>query len=122
MKLQTALEQLEFFAYHGIYPEEKLQGGKFRVDVVVTETIDAQRNFVDLEAQVNYEQLFQLVKAEMEQPRELIEEVAYRILTAIKQELRNRQVAIEVKITKPDPGGRFGTGAASVCLTDHQNA
>jgi dihydroneopterin aldolase len=52
----------------------------------------------------------------MEIRRDLIEDIAKTIIMRIKGLLSNRAVALKVKITKPNPGGLFGSGAASVSL------
>jgi dihydroneopterin aldolase len=115
MRYQTALNNVEFFSFHGLYPEEKLIGGKFSVDVLVEQEIDDQSSMKRLVEVVNYEQLFSIVKKQMEHPRDLIEAVAKCILDDIASRIHKTQF-IEVKITKLNPGGLFKSGSASVCL------
>lgn len=118
MKLQTSLENLEFFGYHGLYEDEKAIGGMFKVDVVVEEEVDETRDFSNLNQLINYEHLFQIVQAEMQIRRNLIEDLAAAILVKISHKLMDHPAKVTVKITKPDPGKRFGSGAASVTLID----
>ena len=116
MKLQTALEGLEFYAYHGLYAFEKEKGAEFLVDVIITEEVEDTNPLNEINQVINYEEIFTIVKEEMEIRRDLIEDLAKTIIMRIKGLLANREVALKVKITKPNPGGLFGSGAASVSL------
>lgn len=117
MKLVTALENLKFFAYHGLYEFEKKQGADFFVDVFIEEDINISNNLQALDEIINYEDIFAIVSEEMTKSRSYIEDVAKRILQRISHYLIVRKVKITVKITKPNPGGKFGSGAASVSLS-----
>jgi len=116
MKIQTCLENLEFFAYHGMYDFEKVEGGKFRVDVVLTENTISSKTFETLTDVLDYEQVLSIVKAEMDKPRDFIETVAQSIISQIKTDY-NHLEHISVKITKYNPAGKFDGGNASVCLS-----
>ncbi len=116
MKVETCLENLEFFAYHGLYDYEKVNGGKFRVDVTLSENVNNNKSFKTLEDVLNYEKVFAIVKKEMEQPRDFIETVAAGILTQLKTDY-NHLANITVKITKYNPAGQFDGGNASVTLS-----
>ena len=116
MKLQTALENLEFYAYHGMYPEEKINGGLFKVDVWIDEEVSELANFKNIHQLINYEAVFAIIKQEMDMNRDFIEDLAMSILGSITKLLVNREVLITVKITKPNPAGKFGSGNASVTL------
>ena len=116
MRYKTSINQVEFFSFHGLYPEEKLTGGKFIVDATVELEVDDKASLKRLVEVVNYEQLFSIVKNEMDQPKELIETVAKNILDTIGSRIHHIKIA-EVKITKLNPGGLFKSGNASVCLS-----
>jgi len=117
MKLTTALENLSFFAHHGLYAFERERGATFVVDVWIDEEVGVENRFNELSSVINYEEIFGIIKEEMELPRDFIEEVARTILQRIHNHLTHLEVRVSVKITKPDPGGAFGTGAASVRLS-----
>ncbi|MES2380866.1 MAG: dihydroneopterin aldolase [Bacteroidota bacterium] len=116
MKVETCLENLEFFAYHGLYDYEKVNGGKFRIDVTLSENVNNNKSFETLEDVLNYEKVFAIVKKEMEQPRDFIETVAADIITQLKTDY-NHLANITVKITKYNPAGKFDGGNASVTLS-----
>lgn len=116
MKVQTCLENLEFFAYHGMYDFEKLKGGKFRVDIILTEKKSSDVLMEKLSDIIDYEQVLKIVKAEMENPRDFIETVAQSIINQLKTDY-NHLENICVKITKYNPAGKFDGGNASVVLS-----
>lgn len=99
---KVSLEGLEFHAYHGVYAHERSSGNKFEVDVLVdTQFSDSAFND-ELSGTINYEDLYAIVKAEMEKPSKLLETVghgiAQRTLSAFPE-----AVAVEVKISKFNP-------------------
>ncbi|MDP1725514.1 MAG: dihydroneopterin aldolase [Bacteroidota bacterium] len=116
MKLQTALENLEFFAYHGLYPEEREKGGFFKVDIWIDEEVPDNKDLTDLSNLINYEQLYTIVQEEMHVRRNFIEDLAKTILQRISHFLLEREVIVTVKVTKQNPAGKFGSGSASVTL------
>lgn len=116
MRYKTSINQVEFFSFHGLYPEEKLTGGKFIADVSVEQEVDDKASLKRLVEVVNYEHLFTIVKNEMDQPKDLIETVAKNILDTLGSRIHLIKTA-EVKITKLNPGGLFKSGSASVTLT-----
>ena len=116
MKVQTCLENLEFFAYHGMYDYEKINGGKFKVDIALTENVNDNKSFETLADVLDYEKVFAIVKHQMELPKDFIETVAHGIITQLKTDY-NHLENISVKITKYNPAGKFDGGNASVSLS-----
>lgn len=114
MKYITALSGLEFYSYHGLYPEEKQLGQVFRVDVKVTMELD--RPIETIADAVNYEILYATVSQEMAIRQDLIETVAQRTLRRLEQHF-GKQASIEVTIYKPNPAGVFKSGVAAVTLS-----
>jgi dihydroneopterin aldolase len=113
MNYKTALQSVEFFSFHGLYPEEKLIGGKFIVDIIVEQEVDNEASMKRLTEVINYEQLFLIAKTEMDKPRDLIETVAKSILDKISSSIKKIK-SVEVKITKHNPAGLFNSGSASI--------
>ena len=116
MKVQTCLENLEFFAYHGMYDFEKVNGGKFMVDIILTENVANNKSYEVISDVLDYEKVFAIVSSEMEIPRDFIETVAQSIITKLKTDY-NHLENITVKITKYKPAGKFDGGNASVSLS-----
>jgi 7,8-dihydroneopterin aldolase/epimerase/oxygenase len=74
-----SLSGMEFFAYHGCFAEEQIIGNKFIVDLEFFSSTDKAETTDDLSATVNYQKVYEMVKAEMEIKSKLLEHVAYRI-------------------------------------------
>lgn len=82
--IKVALQGVEFFAYHGFYPQEQTLGNHFIVDVSVQFAQQHHFNDDEIAHTVNYEQLYQMVEAEMKQTRKLLETVVQGIIDRIK--------------------------------------
>ena len=80
------LNDLEFYAYHGVYEEEREKGNSFIVNLSVRGDFPMAVSDDDLSATIDYEKLFSLVQHEMEIPSNLLEHVVGRIRTSIKDE------------------------------------
>ncbi|MFM8912225.1 MAG: dihydroneopterin aldolase [Flammeovirgaceae bacterium] len=99
---KVVLEGLEFHAYHGVYPHERSSGNKFQVDIAV-ETEFSESAFRDeLDGTINYEDLYAIVKAEMETPSKLLERVGHAIATQTLASFPSAR-HVEVKISKFNP-------------------
>lgn len=116
VKYKTAITNVEFFSFHGVYPEEKIIGGKFIVEIQVEQEVSDDASLKRLTEIVNYEKIYSIAKKQMDIPRELIETVAKNILDDIGSRFTKINFA-EVKIIKLTPGGVFKSGNASVSLS-----
>jgi dihydroneopterin aldolase len=103
-----SIEGMEFFAYHGCFKEEAIIGTKFRIDLFLdTDTGKAEASD-DLHDTVNYQQVYEYVKEEMQSRSKLLEHVGRRILDRIKKEFPEVDYA-KIKIRKLNPplGGKM---------------
>jgi 7,8-dihydroneopterin aldolase/epimerase/oxygenase len=98
---EISLEGLEFFAYHGYYPEEQNKGNTFSVDIKVISEMDPS-DVNDLQKTINYELIFAIVEKEMERTTPLLETVTARILDEIFIQFIQVQQA-EVAVSKFNP-------------------
>ncbi|HNP24115.1 MAG TPA: dihydroneopterin aldolase [Panacibacter sp.] len=80
--LTVELNELRFFAHHGLYSEEKKIGGEFLVDVFVAAK---QVSFPvkDINETIDYSAIYQLIQNIMQEPEPLLETVAGKIVQAI---------------------------------------
>ena len=104
--ITVALRGAEFFAKHGYYPEERLLGCKFLVDIIVDFTPADELKKDSLANTVNYEQLYHIACLQMEHPRKLIETLGQAIVDDIKNEypyIEKAEVTIK-KLHPPMPG------------------
>lgn len=106
MKTTVAIENAEFFAYHGYYEEERRAGNTFIVDCEVeVKSFDSTDD--NINDTVNYESLYMICKEEMNNTQKLLETVAFNIIDRIKNDL-NHNTGGKVKISKLSPqlGGK----------------
>ena len=96
------LEGMEFFAYHGVYQEEREKGQNFSIDLEIDMNYSKACYSDKLEDAIDYVQVYELVKAEMEIPSSLLENVAQRIIDSIRKNFEQIEF-IKVKITKLQP-------------------
>ena len=96
------LDEVRFYAFHGVMPQETQVGGEFLVSLRVGYPIQTAMETDDVADTLNYAELYQLVKREMEIPSKLLEHVAGRIVKAIGEQFP-KVSSIHLKITKKNP-------------------
>jgi 7,8-dihydroneopterin aldolase/epimerase/oxygenase len=110
--LTIELKQLHFFAFHGLYEEEKKTGNEFEVNL----SVDYKPDTVvisEIADTINYAELFDLVKAEMQKPRDLLETLAMEIVELIHSLYPQITKAV-ISITKLHPPIAAFTGSVGV--------
>lgn len=112
------LENLRFYAHHGMYEHERNDGNEFEVNLYVSYTAPDQEELQadELVNTISYVSLFNIVKKEMNLPRKLLETVACNIakrIRAIYPHVGKIRCQI-VKLTPPIAGFQ---GKASVTYT-----
>jgi 7,8-dihydroneopterin aldolase/epimerase/oxygenase len=95
------LENLVFKAFHGLYPEEKIIGGTFIVNLSV-KFIAIKKNNFQISDTVNYETLFQIVSKHINEPTDLLENISVNITNDIFNQLQQVQF-VDISITKKNP-------------------
>ncbi len=108
MKGIIQLEGIEFYAYHGCYREEQIIGSKFMVDVSIQTECEKAAQTDSIKDALNYQKIYELIKAEMSIKSHLLEHVAGRILDSLYRDFDTIQSA-SVKISKLNPpvGGQL---------------
>lgn len=97
------MNEMEFYGYHGVFPEETRLGQRFRVSAVIEMDLQPAGCSDELEKTVNYAQVYELCKEIVEgQPYKLIETVAERIAGAILDRFQMVH-STTIKIIKPNP-------------------
>jgi dihydroneopterin aldolase len=104
-----------FFAHHGCFEAERVVGTRFCVNLSFdVDTVKAEYSD-DIADTVSYLDVYQIVKAEMQIPSNLLEHVARRIIDAIAREFPAiSNVVVEIQKLNPPLGGEVG--AATVKL------
>lgn len=100
------LNNMKFHAYHGCFDFEKRDGNTFLVSVEMELDTYLAGILDNLEDTLNYQEVYDAVKREMEIPSNLIEHVARRILDAlIKNFLEIKSVKVKLSKLNPPLGG-----------------
>lgn len=116
LSTKIQLDDLRFYAFHGVLPQETVVGGDYRVSLTLTlNTMQAALEHDCLEGTLDYSKVYALVAEQMQQPSALLEHVAGRILTALFDRFPQVQGA-EVKVTKVNPPMGADCRGASVLL------
>jgi len=97
---KVQLHDLEFFAFHGLYSEERIIGNKFIVNLEVV--IDEFPEFKTIEDTVNYVSLFEVIRKIMNHPVNLLEKLAMQIIEEVHL-MNNRIDSITISIKKVSP-------------------
>jgi dihydroneopterin aldolase len=113
--VEINLNDAEFFAYHGYYPEEQLLGSRFLVDISVSFEPTGNLAEDEIDNTVNYEQLYNIACEEMKITRKLIETVGQAIAENIREQFSFVK-HIKVAIKKMDPPLKGKVGYSSVVI------
>lgn len=97
------VNRMEFYGYHGVFPEENRLGQRFAVDLTVSVDLRKAGETDELEHSVNYGELYQVCKEIVEgKPYKLVEAVAEQIASSVLEQFALVQ-DVTVKVIKPDP-------------------
>lgn len=111
-EITIELKALRFFAYHGLYAEERKTGNEFEVNLSIG-YIPVSGTVSHLDDTVNYASLYELLKAEMQRPRDLLETFVMEVTEIIH--LSFTQVKkVEITVTKLHPPISKFTGTVGV--------
>ncbi len=102
------IENMEFYSYHGCFKEEQVVGNHFQVNILVEAHTEAAQQTDNLNDTINYQIIYNLVAAEMQQKSKLLEHVAHRIIGAITANFP-QVIRVRVKVSKINPpmGGKI---------------
>ncbi len=114
---QVSIDDIRIFAFHGLYPEERVLGNWYTLDVLVES--ESQPNFSDDIANTfDYSQIYAICKQVMANPVDLLETVAETIAQKIKTDLSD-QVSVLVQISKENPPMGISGGRSTVVYRLH---
>ena len=96
------LRQVRFHAFHGVMPQERQVGADFLLDLRVGYPLQQALQSDEIADTLNYATLYDLVAREMQQPSNLLEHVAGRMVEAISQTFP-QVTSIDLELTKQNP-------------------
>lgn len=114
---QIELRELKFYAYHGVSPQELKVGNTFIVDLTLTVSLENAIVSDNLHDTVNYAEVYAVVKKQMSIPSNLLEHVAGRIMTALKDRFP-QLLGIDLKLSKLNPPFGGDIYSASIILKE----
>jgi len=109
------LKSVIFFAFHGLHDEERKTGNEYEVDLAVKFNTEGKK-ITKIDETINYVKLFEIVKLEMQEPRNLLETVAISITDKIQGQF-SQVKEVEVRINKKNPPIVNFSGSVAVLYT-----
>ncbi len=102
MKNYIYIDKAEFYAYHGVFPQEKKVGNHFEISIRFE--VDMQQAIASdsLTDTVSYADVYEILRREMQTPSQLLEHVAGRIIASLRKTYP--QIGdIEIDLSKKHP-------------------
>lgn len=97
------LNRMQFYGYHGVFPEENKLGQRFYVDLVLSLDLSEAGRTDDLTKTVNYAEVYQVVK-------QIVEGRTYRLIEALAENIASDVLHqytsvndVTVRVVKPHP-------------------
>ncbi len=108
------LNNLHFYAYHGVHEEEAIVGGNFEVSILVD--FISSKEIADLRDTINYVAIYDIVKKQFAIPEKLLEVLAQNLAFLIYK-LDNRIKRINISIQKLNAPIANFEGNVGICFT-----
>lgn len=96
------LNDLRFYAYHGVLPQERVVGGDYSISLRVAADLSKAIEQDDVNVTLNYATLYEVIQREMNIPSNLLEHLAGRIGRTILDVFPQIEV-IDLSVTKLNP-------------------
>ena len=97
------LNNMQFYGFHGLFPEENKLGQRFHVDVVLFADLLQAGMSDDMDDSVDYGAIYETVKG-------VVEQKVYHLLEAVADAIANELLAsyslvnaCTIRVKKPDP-------------------
>lgn len=118
MITKIELKDMTFYAYHGAFPQERKVGNVFVVNLEITAPLSKAVESDDLCDTINYAEVYDIIKKEMNVPSNLLEHLAGRIMNSLKVSYPDIE-HIVVKLSKQNPPFGGDIKYASVILEEN---
>lgn len=96
------LEGMEFHAFHGCLERERKEGNTFVVDFYAETELKKAVKSDDLKDTIDYGRVYDIVAEQMAVPSNLLENVAGRILDAVRKEFKEI-LFLKIRVSKKNP-------------------
>ena len=103
------LKGIQTYAYHGALPQERIVGSFFYTNLSIKTNFSPAAQTDPLEHTINYGNIYEIVKHEMDIPSQLLEHVCKRISERLFQEYPSiEEINIELFKENPPINGIYG--------------
>ena len=105
MKAQSMniiLNGMKFYSFHGVLPQENAVGAEYKVSLDIETDFSEAAATDNLDGTINYAEIHEAVKEEMNIPAKLLEHLAYRISKRLFTDFPTIK-SIEITIFKENP-------------------
>lgn len=114
-KTSISLNKMKFYAHHGVLKQEQTVGNWFEVSISLICDMHKAIAVDDLNGTVNYADVYELVRQQMEKPSALLEHVAGRIINAVMIKYADKVSGGSITVAKLSPP--FKSQLESVAVT-----
>ena len=112
--MKIHLNNMVFYGFHGVYPEERKLGQRFNVNLIVYTDAKLDPNIKELCDTVDYTKIYDMVKHIMEiQQFHLLEDCANTIINNI---LKDFDLVIGLKVVIEKPGVPMNATLSNVAV------
>ena len=102
------IEEMEFYAYHGHYEEERVVGNRFLLDLRIEADCDKAAKSDRIHDALNYQIAYKIIREQMQEKSHLLENIAKRILDALYENMKDiKKATIKVRKMNPPMGGQI---------------
>lgn len=109
---QVAWHGLRFYAYHGYFPEERILGNWYELDITLS--ILAQDTLKDdLNLTIDYGQVYQICQSTMKEPVDLLETIVEKLAKALVHRWPHLK-GIEISLKKLNPPLGLSQGNSAI--------
>ena len=112
---KIVFEALEFYAYHGVFEEEKKIGSTYFIDLELDLDFTMAATSDDLAGTIDYGKIYGLLKTEMSKPSNLLEHVSGRIISMLFVTFKQIE-HVKLKLTKMNPPIEGNVRSVSVVI------
>lgn len=97
------MNQMSFYGYHGLFPEENKLGQRFLVDLELELDLKQAGQTDDMNESINYGQIYEVTQEVVEgEAKQLVEAIAEEIAASLFKSF-SKLHAVNVKVIKPNP-------------------
>lgn len=102
MKTFIELKNMMFYSHHGVLNQETIIGNSFEVNIKIEYNFAKAFDTDNVDDTLNYAEVYEVIKHEMNIPSKLLEHVAGRIFFSLKNKFADIRI-IELRVAKFNP-------------------